>query len=63
MKITRREWAGTLAAGAMGAAAPAEETPDELLKQVREDLRRSVAAIARTPLPMDAEPAFQFRAQ
>lgn len=62
MKVTRREWAGALAAGALQSAASAQETPEELRKDVQEDLRRSAEAIAKTPLPMHVEPAFSFKA-
>ena len=63
MRITRREWAGALTAGAVRAAARAQDTPEELRQVVRENLRRAVAAIAKTPLPMAVEPAFLFKAQ
>ena len=63
MKLTRREWAGTLAAGL--AAAPqtghAQESAAQLLEQATQETRRDSAAIARLEVPAATEPAFAFR--
>jgi hypothetical protein len=66
MKITRRK----LALGAVASAAALAQTPapprgssdEELLKAAREQVRRNAATLATVPLPMTAEPAFQFKA-
>jgi hypothetical protein len=62
MKITRRQLAGALAAGALDSAARAGESPEDLRKQIQDDLRQNAAKIAKTPLPMNVEPAFSFKA-
>jgi hypothetical protein len=66
MKITRREWAGTLAAGAAGLAGGFQEkseTPEELRKAAGERLRRNAGVLAKIQVPMATEPAFLFKAQ
>lgn len=66
MNITRREWAGTLAASAAGVAAgdrEKSETPEELRKAAGERLRRNAGVLAKVRVPMAAEPAFSFKAE
>lgn len=66
MKTTRRQWVSTLAAGAAGVAAGAQqtsETPEELRKAAGERLRRNAGALAKVPMPMATEPAVVFKAE
>lgn len=61
MKITRRGMVATaLATKALAQNAPAG--PPEELKAARDSLRRNSEAMAKTKLPMETEPAFQFKA-
>jgi hypothetical protein len=67
MKITRRKLAGALVAPvALAAQAPAPppipRTPEEELAAVREQNRRNAQALDSFKLPMETEPAFQFKA-
>ena len=65
MKITRR----SLAASAVASAAALAQTPtpapaasdEELLQAAREQVKRNGEALAKFPLPMATEPAFQFK--
>lgn len=61
MKITRRTLAAAVLA-APAAAQPAPAAPEEELKAARENLRRNAQALAKVKLPVETEPAFQFKA-
>ena len=65
MKITRREWAGALAAGVASVAGAQEksDTPEEPRKAAGERVRRNAGALAKYQVPMATEPAFCFKAQ
>ena len=67
MKVTRRKLAtvilNTAAATALAqtqTAAPA--TPDEELKAARDRIKANGETLARQAVPMDTEPALQFKA-
>lgn len=71
MKLTRRELAGIVAAmpaavrGA-GSVLPSQapgDAPEQLHKSAVEDARKAVAEIRKFKVPIEAEPAFTFRAQ
>lgn len=65
MELTRRELAGALAgAAAARAQAPAEqpEGPEQLLTGASGHLRSNSELLAKYTVPMNAEPAFAFRA-
>jgi hypothetical protein len=63
MKVTRRQLAATLAATAVRPQTPClAATPAEELEAARERIRRNAAKLAQVKLPMDTEPAFQFKA-
>ena len=65
MKLTRRELgASAIAVTALGVAtAQTPSSADESIAQaVRETNRRNAEALAKFELPIDTEPAFQFRA-
>ncbi len=73
MKLTRRELAGIVAAtpaavrGAASALPPqapgdAPESPEQLRKSAVEDARKAAAEIRKFKVPIEAEPAFTFRA-
>ncbi len=61
MKLTRREWAGALAAPAAALAYEPPASADEGLEKAREKQRRDTAAIAKLQVPIETEPAFFFR--
>jgi hypothetical protein len=63
MKITRRELAGALAAGAAAAqkSTVSGETPEDLRKAAADRLRRNAESLAKTQIAMAVEPAFAFR--
>ena len=63
MLLTRRELAA-LAAAPLTAqeAAPQPENPAEELKAASERLRRTSATLTKFAVPMNAEPAFSFKA-
>ena len=63
MKLTRRQLASTLAAGAALAQTPAgpPSTPEAELQAARDRLKANVVRLAAEPVPMTTEPAFQFR--
>ena len=66
MKITRRKLAASALASAAALAqtpppAPAE-SPEELLKAAREQVKRTGETLAKHRIPMATEPAFQFKA-
>ena len=66
MKVTRRKLARVLAATAtLTAHAQAQPQPAGTAPQLdtaRARLRGAAQGLARVPLPMAAEPAFQFKA-
>jgi hypothetical protein len=64
MKMTRRNLAAALVSATAAAAQqpqPAAAPEADLLKAARDRMQANVAALAGTPLPMAAEPAFQFK--
>jgi hypothetical protein len=64
MQITRRKLAAVLTSGVALAQNPAAPpaTPDDLLQAARDRNQANAAALAAEPVPMDTEPAFQFKA-
>ncbi|MBZ5677249.1 MAG: hypothetical protein LAP61_23640 [Acidobacteriia bacterium] len=69
MDISRRQLAGVILAGTVvgqsAAQAPAQAPPpsaDAQLEGARSERRIAAQIIARVPLPMTVEPAFQFKA-
>jgi hypothetical protein len=60
MQITRRELAVALLAAPSGPTAP-QAASDDLLKTARDRLKSNVQALAGVEVPMDTEPAFQFK--
>jgi len=64
MKVTRRKLAAaaiTAAAAQAFAQTPAANA-DEELKAARDRIKGTSDALARLSVPMDTEPAFQFKA-
>ncbi len=65
MKLTRRQMVSALAPAAMLSPASAQSTPaspaDEL-KAAEARLKANSEALSKLQVPMDTEPAFQFRA-
>jgi hypothetical protein len=63
MKLTRRQLASTLGAGAALAQTPARSpsTPEIELQAARDRVKANVDRLAAEPVPMTIEPAFQFR--
>jgi len=64
MDISRRQLAGVLLAGTAVAQAPPPPKPqsDSDVDAARGQQRAAAQVIARVPLPMTTEPAFQFKA-
>ncbi len=65
MDISRRQLAGVVLAGAAVAQAPpppAAQPTDAELEAARAERRAAAQIIARVPLAMTVEPAFQFKA-
>jgi hypothetical protein len=66
LKFTRRKLAATLAAPAVAALAepqtPPPAVPGDELQAARARLGLAVDALAGQAVPVDAEPAFQFKA-
>jgi hypothetical protein len=62
MDISRRQLAGLVIAGTAAAQAPPASPPDDSVEAARARQRASAQTIARVPLPMSTEPAFQFKA-
>jgi hypothetical protein len=69
MDISRRQLAGVILAGAAVAQvsaqappAPAPLSADAELEAAKSQQRLRAQIIARVPLPMTTEPAFQFKA-
>jgi hypothetical protein len=59
MQLTRRELATALLAAA---PMPAQTTSEDLVKAARDRLKSNVDALAAVEVPMETEPAFQFKA-
>ncbi|HLK51236.1 MAG TPA: hypothetical protein VKT49_24000 [Bryobacteraceae bacterium] len=63
MKITRRQLASALAAGAALAQTPPQpRTPEAELQAARDQLKATLARLSAQAVPMSTEPAFQFKA-
>ena len=62
MDISRRQLAGVVLAGTAVAQAPPKPPPEADVESARLQQRAAAQAIARVPLPMTLEPAFQFKA-
>ena len=67
MDISRRQLAGVILAGTAAAQAPpppptTTQSGDTELDTARSARRTAAQIIARVPLPMTVEPAFQFKA-
>jgi hypothetical protein len=65
MKLTRRELATVLAPAAALAQTPAPQPPasgDAELEAARARLKAAGDTLAKQAVPMDTEPAFQFKA-
>jgi len=63
MKLTRREFAGALAAApALGSQATPGPAPAEPLRAAEAKVRQDGQALAAYPAPMAVEPAFTFKA-
>lgn len=63
MKLTRRELATVLTpAAAAIAQTTAPATPSDELTAAKTRLKASADALGRQDVPMDVEPAFQFKA-
>ena len=62
MKLTRRELASALAAGAAVAqTAPQPRSPEAELQAARDQLKTTLARLSMQAVPMATEPAFQFK--
>jgi hypothetical protein len=66
MDISRRELAGVILAGSavvtVSGQAPPRPQPEGDVEAARLQQRAAAQIIARVPLPMTTEPAFQFKA-
>lgn len=65
MKLTRRKLVPALAAGTVLAQAPSSQAPsaaDAELQAARDQLKANLTRLAAQSIPMDTEPAFQFKA-
>ena len=64
MKLTRRELASALAAGAALAQTPSKPaaTPEQELQAARDRVKALTARLTSEQVPMATEPAFQFKA-
>ena len=65
MKLTRRQLASVAPAVLLPAALeaqPATPSPDAELAAARERLKSNADALSAAAVPMDTEPAFQFKA-
>jgi hypothetical protein len=65
MDVSRRQLAAVLTGAAVAQAqapAPSPVSPDKELDDARARQRIAAQTIARVPLPMNVEPAFQFKA-
>jgi hypothetical protein len=63
MDVSRRQLAAVLTGAAVAQAqAPAQAPADTEADDARARQRNAAQTIARVPLPMSTEPAFQFKA-
>jgi hypothetical protein len=63
MDVSRRQLAAVLTGAAVAQAqAPTPVSPDKEVDDARARQRIAAQTIARVPLPMSTEPAFQFKA-
>jgi len=62
MDISRRQLAGIILASTAVAQAPPKPQPESDIETARLQQRAAAQIIARVPLPMTTEPAFQFKA-
>jgi hypothetical protein len=63
MKLTRRKLGTVLASATVAAAqTPQPAAGSDLLKTARDRMQANAAALAKSPVPMSTEPAFQFKA-
>ena len=64
MKLTRRQLATALTSAAALAQTPSgpPATPEEELKAARDRIKAAGAALAKQEVPVETEPAFQFKA-
>ena len=64
MQLTRRQLAWLLAGPLSARPQPEtqQESAEELIAAARERIRRNVEALAKVRIPVETEPAFQFRA-
>ena len=62
MKLTRRQMVAALAPAAALAQSPAAASPADELKAAEERRKANSEALAKLQVPMETEPAFQFRA-
>ena len=64
MKLTRRELASALAAGAALAQTPPKPaaTPEQELQAARDRVKALTVRLTSEQVPMSTEPAFQFKA-
>jgi len=62
MKLTRRQVAPAILSPAIVIAQTAAPSPDAELTAARERLKSSADALSAAAVPMDTEPAFQFKA-
>jgi hypothetical protein len=63
MKLTRRELVAAAVAPALAAEAPApdEAAREKELQAARDAVRRNGETLAQRAVPMETEPAFQFK--
>ena len=62
MKVSRRKLMLAASAATASAQAPPNPTPEAEVEDARARQRIAAQTIARIPLPMSTEPAFQFKA-
>ena len=64
MKLTRRQLASALTSAAALAQTPSgpPATPEDELKAARDRFQANGAALAKQEVPVETEPAFQFKA-
>jgi len=62
MQITRRGLASVLAAVPALSQTSPPNTPGDLVQAARDRIKSNGDALAKVDVPMDVEPAFQFKA-
>ena len=64
MKLTRRQLAAVVSAAAIADAQTTQRPAGaaDAMETARQRLKASADALAHEPVPMDIEPAFQFKA-